>query len=372
MTLFLQFNTVPAPSPHDGAPVDCNGEIIQSTEMTYPRPFVPSVAPEDLEKAEEVGVLTPKCLTAADKDPVPFVRRTPTWADRARGYDPEKVHFDEHQKLLDDIAFLQMMDEQESHEEMLDEASEWIDQQEKILYGMPDTPSFMVDMFDIGQKEMIPEKTVQDIKIVRVEDKWSLGSLNGVTNVYIPWGSKTNTDDSPGKIVPLLHRKPLRYGEFVCACLDYTPQAKNMWKVTKILPKLNTADMLESMVETTTEYGSSKKITRNGYQYTFDVPCDPANIGSIIGKGGKNINYLIQDIQKTREGKWYGPMPEHIDEDYPEFPLPEVTITPVEAPDGYSGPSSFIPQKINVRVFCPTCCIWDRKEVEELVSYMHC
>ena len=119
-----------------------------------------------------------------------------------------------------------MMDEQESHEDMLDEASEWLEQQEKILYGMPDTPSFMVDMFDIGQKEMIPEKTVQDIKIVRVEDKWSLGSINGVTNVYIPWGSKTSTDDLPGKIVPLLNRKPLRYGEFVCACLDYIRKKK--------------------------------------------------------------------------------------------------------------------------------------------------
>ena len=45
-----------------------------------------------------------------------------------------------------------MMDEQESHEDMLDEASEWLEQQEKILYGMPDTPSFMVDMFDRAKR----------------------------------------------------------------------------------------------------------------------------------------------------------------------------------------------------------------------------
>ena len=363
MTLFLQFNTVPTPSPQDGSPVDCN-------EMAYPRPFVPSVAPEDLEKAEEVGILTPKCLADTDKDPKPFVHRMPTWADRTRGCDLEKDHNDSHQKMLDDIAFLKMMDEQESHEDMLDEASEWFEEQEKILYGLSDTPSFMVDMFDIGQKEMIPEKTIQDIKVVRVEDKWSLGSINGVTNVYIPWGSKTSTDNLPGKIVSYHNRKPLRYGEFVCAFLDYTPEEKNMWKATKILPKFNTSDMLVSMVESKTEYISdSKSITCNGYQYTFDMPCDPANIGSIIGKSGKNVNYLIQGIQKKCEGNWYEPIPEHFDD---KFPLPEVTITPVEAPDGITGPSAFTPQKVNVRVFCPTCCIWDRKDVEELVSYMHC
>ena len=55
------------------------------------------------------------------------------------------------------------------------------------------------------------------------------------TNVYIPWGSKTSTDDSPGKIVPLLRRKPLRYGEFVCACFGLYPQEKiRSNKVTKV------------------------------------------------------------------------------------------------------------------------------------------
>ena len=44
-------------------------------------------------------------------------------------------------------------------------------------------------------------------------------------------------------------------------------------------------------------------------------------------------------------------MPDHIHEDYPEFPLPEVTITPVEAPDGFSGPSSFIPQRLMSEYF---------------------
>ena len=363
MTLFLQFNTIPESSFQDGSPVDCK-------ETAYLRPFVPSVAPEDLDKAEEIGVITPKSLRSSDKEPIPFVPRVRTWADRTKGSDLEKEHNDSHQKLLDDIEFLKMMDEQESHEDMLEEASEWFEEQENILYGEPNTPSYIVDFNDIAKNQLIPQQTVQEVKLVRVENKWALGSINGITNVYIPWGSKTSIEDLPGKIVSYQHRKPLRVGEFVCAYLDFNPNGKNIWKATKILPKFNTSDMLESIVKTNIEYDSnSKKVISNGYQYTFDMPCNPDNIGSIIGKNGKNLNYLIQNIQKKCENNWYEPIPELVDE---KFPLPEVTIAPVKAPDGYSGPSSFTPQKVNVRVFCPTCCIWDRNDVEELVSYMHC
>ena len=126
MTLFLQFNNVPASSFQDVSKMDCN-------EVTYSRPFVPSVAPEDLDKAEEIGVITPKSLTSSDKEPIPFVPRVRTWADRLTGSGLEKEHYDKHQNMIDDIEFLQMMDEQESHEDMLDEASEWFEEQEKIL-----------------------------------------------------------------------------------------------------------------------------------------------------------------------------------------------------------------------------------------------
>ena len=69
------------------------------------------------------------------------------------------------------------------------------------------------------------------------------------------------------------------------------------------------------MVETTTTYSSfPRDVTRNGFQYIYrKPPCDPANIGSIIGQGGKNISSLIDSIQKERVQKWYGPMPDHID-----------------------------------------------------------
>lgn len=385
MTLFLQFNNTPAPSPEvvfppdvkydiEGRPVDSNG-FPYPLEEKITRPFVPSVAPEDLEKAMEIGILTPRSVSALDQDPAPFVSKKPTWLEKAKGVAKEEDHIKKHKQLLDDIEFLQMIEEQENHEEMLDEAANWIEEQEKILWA-PSTgmPSVMADLFDIQQTNIIPQKTIQEIKIVRVEQTWSLASIAGQICVYLPWGSETNREGPPAIKQPLLNQKPLWNHEFVCAELEYSPNGRNLWKATKILPKLKTEGMLVSMVESKTDYESyPKTVTRSGYQYTYEIPCDPANIGSIIGQGGKNINALIQSIQKPREEKWYGPMPDHIDVDYPEFPLPEVTITPVEAPEGYSGFSnSFIPQKADVRVFCPTCSIWDKAEVEALVSYMHC
>lgn len=363
MTLFLQFNNAPAPPP-----VDCN----DSSPEKISRPFVPSVAPEDMEKAMECGALTPKSVSEIDAKPVPFVERPLTWLDKAKGVKPSEEHAEKHQKLLDEIAFLELMEEQEAHEEMLDEAAQWLEDQDKILWA-PESgiPSFQVDYMDIVSQQCIPMQTTQEIRIVRVEPTWSLGSINGVTSVYLPFGSTTNMEGPPGVTQPLLLRKPLKVHEFVLADLEWAPRGRNLWKATKVYPKLPTADMLVSMVETTTTYSSCPRdVTRNGFQYIYEIPCDPANIGSIIGQGGKNINSLIDSIQKERVQKWYGPMPDHIDCENMQFPLPEVTITPI-VQDPMEFIVSFTPTKACVRVLVPTCCIWDQKQVDELVGYMH-
>ena len=124
-----------------------------------------------------------------------------------------------------------------------------LDSQEKILFS-PQHPPYT----------NLPLYTVQVIKIVRVQDKWSLGSINGITNVYIPWGSHTSIDYTPGKIVHPKYRKPIKYGELVCAELHYNPHGQNLWKATKIYNKFNTKDMLTSIVQSNTEYNISKKL----------------------------------------------------------------------------------------------------------------
>ena len=138
--------------------------------------------------------------------------------------------------------------------------------------------------------------------------------------------------------------------------------------------------MLVSVVESVFDCGDEwKTLHMKGYQYTYEIPCDPAHIGSIIGKDGKNITSLIHEIQAQRQKTGYGEMPRHIEPD-PEYlppigdpdglPLPEVTITPiVQDPNEFTVP--FKPTKARVRVLIPVCCIWDQAEVETLVSFMH-
>lgn len=370
MTLFLQFGSQ-MNAPHAPTLQDSSG----ITE--HPRPFVPSVAPEDLEKAMEVGILSPKSVTAADMEPTPFVPRPLTWANRAdptKGSDPEKDHIKTHQDFIDDIEFLQMISEQEGDddEDMLNDAADWLEDQEKILWApQSGVPSIMHQSFAIAQAEFHPLSCTQEIKVVRVEPTWSLASIAGNMCVYLPWGSKTNFEGPPGVVQPLLNQKPLRHNEFVFADLVWNPQGKNFWKVTKVYPKLPTSEMLVSTVESVSDYG--KKIVRSGWQYTYEIPCDPENIGNIIGSGGKNINSIIHNIQKVRENFWTGPLPPHIyDEESTigNYPLPEVTITPI-VQDPNEFVCSFRPTKARVRVYLPTCCIWDQKQVNELVSYMH-
>ena len=369
----------------DGCPM-LNGRILHPTEIVEERsrPFVPSVAHEDMEKAMECGALTPCSVDSVlDASAAPFKRRTPTWADKARSVDPEAEHYQKHQQMLDDIGFIQLQDERgdwNEDDEILNEAADWLEQEEKILWApQSGIPSSYFDGFDIAQTEFIPTRTTQEVRIVRVEPLWSIASINGRSCVYLPWGSKTRIDGPPGIGQPLAYQRPLKLHEFVLADLDWHPQGQNFWRASKIHPKLPTSDMLVSVVESVFDCGESEILHKKGYQYTYEIPCDPANIGSIIGKDGKNITALIHSIQADRQQKSYGPMPSYFEND-PYYlpaigdpaglPLPEVTITPI-AQDYCDFTVTFKPTKARVRVLIPVCCIWDQAEVDNLVSFMH-
>ena len=386
MTLFLKFGdgrygAPPPPGPiyPDGTVIEddvpmLNGKPLHTAQVLEenPRPFVPSVAPEDLEKGFDLGILTPRNVNSLDAEATPFVApRVPTWASKITGIDAATAHANSHKELLDDIGFLELQEEHAKHEEMLDEAADWLEDQEKILWGAPGVPHWFVDHNMANLKEQMPTKAIQEVRINGVYPTWSRGSIAGQpANVFIPWGSETNFEGPPGVKQPLLCRKPIRLYDFVFVEMV---QDGTGWKATKIFPKLPTEEMLVSVVESITEYGGEyDELERSGFSYTFEVPCDPQNIGLMIGKNGRNLNTLIQGIQNKRKNYWYGPMPWHIDCENNEFPLPEVTIKPIEGPLSYfEMPSSFIPQKASVTVYLPTCCIWDEAEVINLVSFFH-
>lgn len=389
MTLFLKFGdsrnapAPPGPIYPDGTELQyegqgvytpmLNGQPLHATQIveTNPRPHVPSLAPEDLEKGHDVGALTPRrVISSLDAEAAPFAApKRPSWASKARGTDDATAHAAAHEQLLNDIGFLQLQSEHEDHESMLDEAADWLADQEKILWSdEPGVPSFIADCHAIALAERLPSVAIQEVKIVRVESTWSLASIAGQTSVYLPWGFATNVAGPPGIKQSLFNCKPLRPHEFVLVEMEFRPQGRNLWRATKILPKLPTEQMLTSVVESVTDYDG---IQRSGFSYQFEIPCDPENIGLIIGGNGKNLNALIQGIQRQRVKSWYGPMPLHIDCENCDFPLPEVTITPIEGPESLDEPSSHKPTKALVSVYVPTCAIWDQAEVVELVSYFH-
>ena len=60
MSLHLHFHNTPPPTN------DTN------------RPFVPSIAPEDIHKAIDIGILSPKSINKNDLTPKPFIKKLPT------------------------------------------------------------------------------------------------------------------------------------------------------------------------------------------------------------------------------------------------------------------------------------------------------
>lgn len=322
---------------------------------------MPSVAPEDLILAEEIGILTPKSFRSdLDGAAPPFVPKKKTWAQLHLS-DPGIAHQKAHDELVGDIWLLEQSAAQDDHEAMLDEAAEWLAEQQEILWS--DFGGYnchlISDSKAIAEAEMFRPQTREDIKITKVFPGHSFASINGLSCVYLPWGSETNRNGPPGVKQPLLNRDPLREGEIVLAELEYHVHGRNSWRATSISKKLPTEDMLVSSVEIETDFssfeGRSNGTKRKGFQYSFELPTDPVHIGAMIGKDGENINRIIHRIQKKTT------KPDGCEN-------PEVTITPIDLalPD-----TPFIPKKTAVRVFLPVGCNWGFEQVKELVSYFH-
>ena len=78
--------------------------------------------------------------------------------------------------------------------------------------------------------------------------------------------------------------------------LVWNPQGSCSGERAKFTQKLPTSEMLVSTVESVSDQ-VTKSLVVDGSIRTN--PCDPENIGNIIGSGGKNINSVIQKIQKV-------------------------------------------------------------------------
>jgi len=246
-----------------------------------------TLEPEDYEKAREIGVLTPRKIESFDS--------------------PLNTY---------EIEFLQMMDEQEEHLEILDSYTPDINIQ-SIGSDIP-------DMF-----------TTQVVRITHIKKSYSLGSLgdNQPTSVYIPHNICENN-------IPNLH-------DFYYMDLRYHPQGRNSWTARNIHPKLDTSSMLvsESIVKCRDlpYTRSCDEEIEHLILYTnhvFSVPIEHGLIGIIIGKEGKNLKNLTNQF-------------------YPYSDPPDITITPTT------------PGMATVSVVTNCFSEWLTDDIINLVSHMH-
>ena len=308
--------------------------------------FVPSVEKEDkaIYLSEDFGFVPPTKTRQHELIIPPYTPKPMTWAARTQNRDgktPEEIYYDSKKKEIQCAEFENFISEQEGHEDMLEEAAEWLEQE----------VHFMNDQEEIVRESLvIPEKAVVEIRLNKVFATYSFGSIAGQSIVFIPWGSKTNYNGPASIPQAPAAQKPLRPYEMIYAEIEWNPQGQNFWKVTKIFPKLNTEEMLTSISKIQYSDGS-------GAQYNYEIPCDPQNIGAIIGRDGKNIKSLIENISGVSNEELY----------------PQVSIKPICPEVDPEDPLSFsfTPKKTHVCVYCPVNSGWTDQQVEELVSYMH-
>ena len=281
---------------------------------------------EDIDKARDIGVLTPRekdfyKIPDSDRKSSDITSSCSVWISKAK----ERKEYKEaqnkknkkYQYIIDDIEFIQMQEHLEGegdpeHVAMLDELS---DMWEADLDGT---------VFDVNEpfgykacrKEVLPTSTSEIVRITIDKNGFYIGSIAGQpANVYIP------KNITKGK---------LNIHSYYFMNLRFNPNGRNLWTAVVVGKKMSS---------------SSMKISTSNNTVTYKIPTPGYLAGAIIGKDGKNINNLCQSVKE-----WYKFSGE----------VPDFTIQPDE--DNY----------LKVMVHLSKDCVeWGYKEIEYVVDHMH-
>ena len=286
------------------------------SHLSDPNSFVvPSVEREDYEKAQEFGILTPRHIIPSDHT---TAITTPTWKDI--------ITNSKKNTTTKDIEFLlfQAKQENDAHEDILDDLVDLWEQDINQSYYPGHTIVGNMQLIYLTPKELIPLTTNNTtVRIAFKKNGFAIGSISGQTpNVYIP---------------PFI-AKDLDIHSFYSMNLTFKPQSTNLWCANSVNEKYHTPAMMINQI-----------IINEKTLSSFKVPADPKNIGIIIGKNGKNINGIIDHINKNTQN--------HTTND--EYSKPEVTISTID--------ENFI----QVDVLCSALSLWKHEHIVKLISFMH-
>ena len=288
-----------------------SGELEPMVQLLRSLPIM-TVESEDLDKAKEIGILTPREVLDTDRQVI-LKPAKDTWATRIHGKNAKKPL-----SLTDEIDFLLMQSKQEGdyHEDMLDDLADLLEHDFDRTV-LDETKQF-VHKADIDEF-VVPQTITTVVRVTIQKHGFFIGSIAGNPgDVFIPTGLTTD---------------PISHHSFYLMDLVSNIQGRNVWKATKIYKKLDTSAMLTSTMSLSYQDAISTI-------YRFKIPTDPANIGIIIGKDGRNISNLLGMNP-------LGSVP------------PNVSITP-------AGDSECL-----VNFHIPPLCGYSYEDVLNAVTYMH-
>ena len=193
-----------------------------------------SIRPEDIAKAQDIGVLTPRRPSSTE--------------------------------IIDEGDFDLFIDD---HENMLDELSDLLQEDIDEITRAKDIP------------DSFPAMTTTMVRLTHHKNGFSLGSIGGQpTSVYIPYDLCQNCKVHSFYLMQLLH----------------TPWERNQWRATYIYPKYDTTLMLTADGGAFEKCRCIRQSSLIIQSHQFTIPTPPQYIGVMIGKEGRNIDALINSV----------------------------------------------------------------------------
>ena len=214
-----------------------------------PRSQEQFIQPEDIEKAREIGVLTPTSTSLSDRD------------------------LPNGSSLVDEIDFLIMQERIESENKEMNDWISWTEKEEILLTSVQCEMGFC------------PVRRQQGVRITSEKGHYYFGTTDDNISVCIPKNILENLPPREGDNFQMI-----KYSIYMMDIIYY-PVGRNMWRALKVYESVTPNSMLESVIE-----GYGLHSIRDFYTVTYTAPCPRSIVGKVIGRGGQNLTSMLREF----------------------------------------------------------------------------